>query len=476
MSGIMLYADFIYLHARLVLCLLVNLSLFLQWKNKPPQPPHWLTPWNQRVLLTMYPTSYSWRKEIQGPTTIPKRWTFLASLIIGRILEVNFNIFSSSFRFWASKTIPTERTCWWAPMSLPIIVALQVFLPMYSVSHILLVWMVDSWDWIKFEALRLHRKINSDLRRIPARQWWALITVFLAGILYFSFEIISISFQNWESNIQEGPIPATWWAAMLLPIIVLLALQVSFFTKRAQPDKPDNWKGTDNILVDVPAESSEYWDVVERMRETMSNCHVSKLWRVQNISLWSYYNLHKERLASHGALPNERTVFHGTSKTDPAKIYNDRQDGFMMQFAQRGLWGRGIYFADHSSYSNRYSFKPSEFYCLEDRPDTENDDEREMFLARLLVGNHIEMTQYDTSLLVPPYMPGSDLKYNTVCGSTGRSKVYVVYENGRAYPEYLIRYYFGKRDPRRTPYQTRLDAVFFIDYFWSMIYKWLFEE
>jgi hypothetical protein len=35
----------------------------------------------------------------------------------------------------------------------------------------------------------------------------------------------------------------------------------------------------------------------------------------------------------------------------------------------------------------------------------------------------------------------------------------VVYENGRAYPEYLVRYYKGPRDPERTPYESLEDAV-----------------
>jgi hypothetical protein len=32
-------------------------------------------------------------------------------------------------------------------------------------------------------------------------------------------------------------------------------------------------------------------------------------------------------------------------------------------------------------------------------------------------------------------------------------------ENGRAYPDYLVRYYRGKRDPKRTPYESKRDAM-----------------
>ena len=39
-----------------------------------------------------------------------------------------------------------------------------------------------------------------------------------------------------------------------------------------------------------------------------------------------------------------------------------------------------------------------------------------------------------------------------------RSKVWVIFENGRAYPKYLIRYYRGDRDARRTQFETREHA------------------
>jgi len=79
--------------------------------------------------------------------------------------------------------------------------------------------------------------------------------------------------------------------------------------------------------------------VTDRLQDTMSDAHVSKLWRIQNKSLWSYYSFHKDRLSMNGIDHNEQSVWHGTSNLDPAAIYNDRQDGFMMQFSSDGFWG-----------------------------------------------------------------------------------------------------------------------------------------
>ena len=39
-----------------------------------------------------------------------------------------------------------------------------------------------------------------------------------------------------------------------------------------------------------------------------------------------------------------------------------------------------------------------------------------------------------------------------------RSKIWVVYENGRAYPQYVIKYYRGARDPTRTRFASAADA------------------
>ena len=69
---------------------------------------------------------------------------------------------------------------------------------------------------------------------------------------------------------------------------------------------------------------------------------VLQVWRVQNVPLYNFYAFHKTRLEQQGVDVNELSLWHGTSSLDPAMIYNDPQDGFMMQFARAGFWGRGI--------------------------------------------------------------------------------------------------------------------------------------
>jgi len=153
---------------------------------------------------------------------------------------------------------------------------------------------------------------------------------------------------------------------------------------------------------------------------------------------------------------NERRVWHGTSSLDPAAIYNDQMDGFMMQFAAKGFWGRGIYFADKASYSRSYSHSPNTLSQMDERPKGEK-GELEIFLTRLVVGKEVKLNQ-NRALTVPPIDPTTGLKYNTVTGETDGSQVWIVYENGRAYPEYLVRYYIGKCDKSRSPYEYKKEA------------------
>jgi hypothetical protein len=101
------------------------------------------------------------------------------------------------------------------------------------------------------------------------------------------------------------------------------------------------------------------------------------------------------------------------------------------------------------------------------RPRAVDDEEREMFLTKLLVGKEVLMDRDESpqkaaeckKLFIPPVDPATNLRYNTVTGKTAGSQVWVVYENGRAYPDYLVRYYRGSRDRKRTPFENEREAV-----------------
>lgn len=158
--------------------------------------------------------------------------------------------------------------------------------------------------------------------------------------------------------------------------------------------KPDYWSNDvpdGQVLSEITPCDDEYWIVDGKLKQEMPDAHLSLLFRVQNPSMWSYYCFHQERLSMCSIDHNEKEVWHGTRLRDPSVIYNNPLDGFMMQFAREGCWGRGIYFAEKSSYSDEFAYKNLEKRSsVTDRP-LGHIDEREMFLAKLLVGKSVKL-------------------------------------------------------------------------------------
>lgn len=74
---------------------------------------------------------------------------------------------------------------------------------------------------------------------------------------------------------------------------------------------------------------------------------------------------------------NEMYLYHGTKFTDPTVIYMDQQESFNINFSSdSNLFGRGIYFAEESSYSHNYSY---------DIPNKDNN--KIILLVRVLLGD-----------------------------------------------------------------------------------------
>jgi hypothetical protein len=202
--------------------------------------------------------------------------------------------------------------------------------------------------------------------------------------------------------------------------------------RRLVDEQQANWTaqpaGQNCVLVDVSTGTAEYNAVRDRMRATMREAdrQIQRVQRVQNVLLWEYYCMRKELMKMRsGSDPNEVSVWHGTRSTDPKIIYSDTDDGFRMQYSTKGMWGTGLYFAENASYSDGYAHSGGA-------------GQRSFILAKLLAGDEVHLPS-NNSLRFPPKKPGGGI-YDTVTGTTGGSKVYIVYENGRAYPEYLVTY------------------------------------
>ena len=198
------------------------------------------------------------------------------------------------------------------------------------------------------------------------------------------------------------------------------------------PDTPQEWEAqeTNLKLFPVQAHSDEYKRVEGLFKTTMPRSSAITITRIQNMWLYEKYVQHRDRLAlKNNGKSNECELFHGTRNTDPKEIF-ESEEGFDMRFSATGMWGQANYFAVNASYSDSYAHVYASGY-------------REMFLVKLLVGESYDSVP-DSSLRMPPKMGVKtgelQTRYDTVTGITGGSRVYMAYDNQKAYPAYLIRY------------------------------------
>ncbi len=182
--------------------------------------------------------------------------------------------------------------------------------------------------------------------------------------------------------------------------------------------------------------TQEYNKVVALFHRTLPNSAIIQVIRIQSKWLWERYVFQKKRLGlKNNGVVNELELFHGTRSNNPKIIY-ENEDGFDMRYSAQGLWGQANYFAVNASYSHNYVH-------------TAPDGAREMFLVKVLTGDSYDCPP-NRSLRKPPMKasgPGASgevsfaqVQYDTVTGVTNGSRVYMIYDNDKAYPAYLIKY------------------------------------
>lgn len=125
-------------------------------------------------------------------------------------------------------------------------------------------------------------------------------------------------------------------------------------------------------------------------------------------------------------VPEERQLFHGTN---PDMVKAICQQGFDWRMCGKHgtSYGKGSYFACKANYSHRYSNHGS------------SRGYKQMFLARVLVGSY---TRGDSSLTRPPPKDPSKplLLHDSCCDNPTNPALFVIFENGQSYPEFLITY------------------------------------
>ena len=181
----------------------------------------------------------------------------------------------------------------------------------------------------------------------------------------------------------------------------------------------------------------EYYTVARNFFDCLPKAEIIKISKIHNPVCWENFKRKVEAKVHTGESENYslsegslliKPLFHGSSKTNP-KLIIENSIGFKVEYSREGVWGRGIYFAVNAAYSHvDYSYVVSE----ERR-------EYSMFLAKVFVGNSNKLKP-DSKIKSPP--PGFHTVNGILPGSGRRpgTKVYILYEDGLAYPSYLIDY------------------------------------
>ena len=128
-----------------------------------------------------------------------------------------------------------------------------------------------------------------------------------------------------------------------------------------------------------------------------------------------------------GKDPEERQLFHGTNP-DTAKAICQQGFDWRMCGKHGTAFGKGSYFACKANYSHCYAKHGI------------SRGHKQMFVAKVVVGSY---AKGDSSLTRPP--PKDPSKPNSVlhdscCDNTANPALFVIFENGQSYPEFLITY------------------------------------
>ncbi|XP_056390405.1 protein mono-ADP-ribosyltransferase PARP15-like isoform X2 [Hyla sarda] len=174
--------------------------------------------------------------------------------------------------------------------------------------------------------------------------------------------------------------------------------------------------------------SQEYKDVKDKFFKTTSasTYKVTEIKRIQNVTMWQSFTINKQAVnRKNPGQKNVRHLYHGTH-TDA--IVNINRDGFNRVYCGKNAtaYGNGTYFAVESSYS-----------CIDaySRPDPNGN--KYIYQAAVLTGRYCAGR---SSYKEAPCIDGDHSKgrYDSVVDNVDTPKMFVVFHDDVAYPEYLI--------------------------------------
>ncbi|XP_018580221.1 tankyrase [Anoplophora glabripennis] len=210
------------------------------------------------------------------------------------------------------------------------------------------------------------------------------------------------------------------------------------------------------LLVDLLSDDKEFITVEEEMqngiREHRDNGHaggvfsrynIVRIQKVQNRKLWERYTHRRQEVGEeNGNQSCERMLFHGSPFINAIV-----QKGFDERHAYiGGMFGAGIYFAEHSSKSNQYVYGiGGGTGCPTHKDRSCYTCHRHLLLCRVTLGKSFLQFSAMKMAHAPP-------GHHSVAGRPSAGGLnfpeYVVYRGEQAYPEYFITYQIVKPEDR----------------------------
>uniref|UniRef100_A0A3B4A468 Poly [ADP-ribose] polymerase n=1 Tax=Periophthalmus magnuspinnatus TaxID=409849 RepID=A0A3B4A468_9GOBI len=193
-------------------------------------------------------------------------------------------------------------------------------------------------------------------------------------------------------------------------------------------------------LIPLKTFTAEYLTVANYVkRDGLLDKHIVSIFRIQNQDLWEFFCRKKKQLMRIHSVKEieERRLFHGTKKSNVDSICKYNFD-ISLAGHHGHLFGKGIYFAKHATYADKYSPSSTEALPLYGKKTASVQDQptKVIFLARVLVGK----SSQGQKLLTKPDQDAQKRSHDSCVDDTNSPRIYVIFDSNQIYPEYLIQY------------------------------------
>ncbi|XP_035806110.2 protein mono-ADP-ribosyltransferase PARP11 isoform X2 [Amphiprion ocellaris] len=188
-------------------------------------------------------------------------------------------------------------------------------------------------------------------------------------------------------------------------------------------------------LITLNERTPEYQTVTSYVKnDGLLGRSILSIFRIQNLDLWELFCRKEQQLMRiHGVKDiQEKRLFHGTKITNVDSIckYN-----FDLRLAERGVYGKGIYFAKYASFADKYSMCSMDPLPV-DGGNKHNRPTKIMFLARVIVG---KSTVGQANFLKPDHESLINT-HDSCVNDINNPNIFVIFDPNQIYPEYLIHY------------------------------------